>query len=63
MDIASVSMALSQIQLGSQVGTAVLGKAMDTNEALADGLIEMIDSAAMERSVNPNVGGNFDLKI
>lgn len=63
MDIASVSMALSQVQLGTQVGTAVLGKAMDTNEALADGLIEMIDSAAMERSVNPNVGGNFDLKI
>lgn len=63
MDIASVSMALSQAELGSRVGTAVLSKAMDTNEALGEGLIEMIDAAALERSVNPSVGGNVDLKI
>lgn len=63
MDIASVSMALSQVKLGSEVGTAVLSKAMDTNESLAQGLVQMIDSAAMERSINPSVGANLDFRI
>lgn len=63
MDIAGVSMALSNVSLQSQVGTAVLSKAMDTNEALGDGLVQMIDAAAMERSVNPEVGSNFDMRV
>lgn len=63
MDIAGVSMAMSANRIQSQVGTAVLSKAMDTNEALGQGLVQMIDSAAMERSVNPNVGSNFDMSV
>ena len=63
MDIAGVSTALSNVSLQSQVGTAVLSKAMDTNEALAAGLMKLIDSAAMERSVNPSVGANFDMYV
>lgn len=63
MDIAGVSTALSNVNLQSRVGTAVLSKAMDTNEALGAGLIEMIDSAAMERSVNPHIGANFDMWV
>lgn len=62
MDIAGVSMALAQISQLSQVGTAVLSKAMDANEALGEGIVEMMDSA-MELSVNPNVGANIDLRI
>lgn len=63
MDIAGVSMALADISTQSQVGTAVLSKAMDTNEELGQGLVEMIDAAAMERSVAPGVGANFDMRI
>ena len=63
MDIAGVSMAMAANRVQSQVGTAVLSKAMDTNEALGQGLVQMIDSAAMERSVNPNVGANFDMRV
>lgn len=63
MDIAGVSMALSNISLQSQVSTAVLSKAMDTNESLGSGLVQMIDAAAMEQSVNPNVGANFDMRV
>ena len=37
----------------------MLGKAMDTNEAL----VQMIDSAAMERSVTPELGANIDLRL
>lgn len=63
MDIAGVSSALANMRIQSQVGTAVLSKAMDTNESLGAGLIDMIDSAAMEHSVTPWAGSNFDARI
>ena len=63
MDIAGLSMDLANISTMSKVGTAVLGKTLDTNEALGAGSVEMIDAAAMERSVNPAVGGQFDLRV
>ena len=63
MNITGISTGLSNIDLKSDVGIAVLSKEMDTNEALGQGLIEMIDVAAMERSVNPNVGANFDMRV
>lgn len=63
MDIAGVSMALANIQTQNDVSTAVLSKALDMNEIQGQGLVKMIDSAAMERSVNPAVGSNFDMHI
>ncbi len=63
MDIAGLSTVLSTSRLQSQVGVAVVSKAMDTNEAMGQGLIEMIDAAAMEQSVNPHVGSNLDIRI
>ncbi len=63
MDIAAVSMSLANVEMLNKVGTAMLDKAMDTNEELAGGLIQMIDSAAMEQSVNPHVGSNLDIRI
>ncbi len=63
MDIASISMAMSQSTALSKIGTAVLSNAMDTNEALGQGLVNMIDAAAMERSVNPHIGSNFDMIV
>ena len=63
MDIASISMAMAQTNTLSKIGVAVLDKAMATNEAAGQGIINMIDAAAMERSVNPAVGGNFDMLV
>ena len=63
MDIAGVSMALSNAKIANSVGTAVLGKTMDLNETMGQGLINMIDKAAMERSVNPSVGSRFDMLV
>lgn len=63
MDIAGVSMELAAASIQSKVGTAVLSKALDTNEALGAGMVEMIDAASMERSVNPSVGANLDIRI
>lgn len=63
MDIANVSLGLMGTDTMSRVDYAVLDKAMDSDKAMAQGLLQMIDAAAMERSVNPAVGGNFDMRI
>lgn len=63
MDIASLSMNLSTIDVQSQVSVAVLDKTMDMGETLGQGLVQMIDAAAMERSVHPELGGNVDVLL
>ena len=63
MDIQSVSMALSQIKTNQTVGTAVLSKAMDSQETMGNQIVNMIDRAGLERSVNPSVGSNFDVSV
>lgn len=63
MDIAGLSMAMSAGRLQGEVSTSVLKKTMDTNEALGDRLVQMIDASAAERSVNPSVGSNFDIRV
>ena len=61
MDIAQLAMSMSQVNTMNSVGTAVLSKAMDTNEQMGNEIVKMIDRSAMELSVNPNVGANFDV--
>lgn len=61
MDIPALSVALSGVKTANDVGMAVLSKAMDQSEIQGAGLVSMIDAAAMERSVNPAVGSNFDM--
>lgn len=63
MDIASVSMALANTNTLTQVGVAVLDKTMESTEVLGQGIMKMMDAAAMERSVNPAVGSNFDMLV
>ena len=63
MDIAGLSMSMASNNLQTKIGTAVLSKAMDTNEALGQGIVQMIDSAAMDSSVTPELGAIIDLRI
>lgn len=63
MDVASLSTALSLSSSLNQIGIAVLDKALNTNQILGQGLVEMIDSAVMERSVYPHIGSNFDMVV
>ena len=63
MDIAGLSIALSQVKVQGDIGVAVLGKAMDLSETLGAGMVEMLDAAAMEQSVAPHIGGNIDVSI
>ncbi len=61
MDIQGLSVAMSQANILTDVGTAVLAKSMDTSESMAAGVINMIDRSSMELSVNPNIGSNIDV--
>jgi len=63
MNIQGISMALSAINTKNDVGIAMLSKSLDQNKTAGDGVVKMIDAAAMERSVSPGVGGHFDMKI
>ncbi|MBQ9142550.1 MAG: YjfB family protein [Lachnospiraceae bacterium] len=63
MDIAKLSMNMAMMDTQTQVGVTILDNAMDMGESLAAGMVEMIDAAAMEASVNPELGGNVDIRI
>ena len=63
MDIARLSLAMSASQTQSAFAVAMLSKSLDTVENIGAQITDMIDSAAMERSVNPGVGANFDMYV
>ena len=55
MDIAALSMGISQADVMNNVETAVLAKSLDTMKETGAGLIDMMDRSVMERSVNPDI--------
>ncbi len=63
MDIAALSTVMAQNELGTQIGIAVLDKSMETAEIAGAQVVQMIDSAAMQRSVTPYLGGNIDISV
>ena len=58
MDIAAISMAMSQQNLMTNVNVAILSKGLDTVEDLGTDIVKM-----MEQSVQPNLGQNIDISI
>ncbi|MDK2809183.1 MAG: hypothetical protein PWP24_1920 [Clostridiales bacterium] len=58
MDIAALSMAMSQSNTMTQVGTAMLGKSLETVATQGDSMVNM-----MEQSVTPELGQTIDLKL
>ncbi len=58
MDIAALSMSLNQINTSSEVGVAMLSKALETQETMGAEMVKM-----MEQSVNPHIGANIDVSV
>lgn len=62
MDITALNnIALSQITPNtspSDIGVAILGKQLDVTQKLGDTMVQ-----ALERSVNPHIGGNIDISV
>ncbi len=65
MDIAEISMSLSQNQLMSAVGTAMLGKTLDIVEGQADALTASMNmnTPSLESMVYPTSGTMIDMRI
>ena len=63
MDITGISMAMSQNKVMTQVGIAMMSNTMDIAETAGAAITNMIDTVGMEQSVNPNIGGNFNMTI
>ena len=54
---------IAQTNLLSDVGTAMLSKSLDMAETMGASMTDLLDSAAMERSVNPDLGANIGISI
>ncbi len=63
MDIPGLSMAMAQSRVQSDFSVAVLSKTMDDGRQLGEGMVKMLDAAALERSVTPYLGGNIDMLV
>lgn len=63
MDIPELSMALSLSKVQTDFGAAMLKNSLDTLSDVGSAVAEMIDTSAMELSVNPDIGANIDLKV
>jgi len=65
MDMGLVNMAVNFTQAANMndISTAVLAKVLDTSRGVGQDMVDLLDSAAMERSVNPSVGSNFDMSV
>lgn len=58
MDIAAISMGLSQIKLAQEASVSVMKMAMDTAKSQSSDLTKL-----MEQSVNPSLGQSIDIKL
>lgn len=58
MDIAGLSINMSQAHLLTEVKTAMLAKNLDAQDQMKESI-----KAMMEQSVNPNLGKNIDVSI
>ncbi|MFD0824983.1 YjfB family protein [Neobacillus sp. M.A.Huq-85] len=65
MDIASLSMGISQSKLHQDASIAVMKMAMDTAKGQGDMVNELLSppTQAMEQSVQPQLGGILDIRI
>jgi len=59
MDIAALSMAMSQSTVQQSAGIAVMKMAMDTGKENATQMTEMIKNSAMD----PNLGSHLDVSV
>jgi putative motility protein YjfB-like len=65
MDIAALSINLSQMKVGQQASIAVMKKVMNTVKDQAVDLTQMLEvnTRMIEQSVNPHIGANIDIKL
>lgn len=65
MDIAGLSMGLSQMKVAQEANVSVMKMAMNTAKGQNMDLTKMLEvnTKIMEQSVNPHIGGNIDISL
>ena len=65
MDIAGLSMSLSQMKAAQQVSVSVMKLSMDTAKNQGSEMVQMIQSNTrmLEQSVTPYLGASIDIKL
>ncbi|OCT13155.1 hypothetical protein A8709_20640 [Paenibacillus pectinilyticus] len=63
MDIAAMSMVMSQSSLAQNASLSVLKLAMDSAQTNATNMTEMLSQSALQQFVQPHLGGSIDLKV
>ena len=63
MDIAALSMGLSQIKVAQEASISVMKMAMDSTKVQVVDMAKMLqaNTEVMERSINPHIGGSIDI--
>ena len=66
MDIARMSMVLSQSQIQQQVSLSLMKKTMEQTKENGDFVSQMLQGASiqsLQHAAQPHLGGNIDLKL
>ena len=66
MDIAALSMGLSQMKVAQQASISVMKMAMDTAKAQASDLASLLESSTTkvsDNSLTPHLGRNIDTNV
>jgi len=65
MDIAALSMALSQMNVRQEASVSIMKKTMDQAESNGEGVVKMLQDSSlktMEQSVRPHIGSQLDIR-
>lgn len=54
---------MSMVNTQNAYGVAMLSKSLDQVSSTGGQIVEMMDAASMELSVNPHIGSNIDISI
>lgn len=65
MDIAALSVLMSQGQVQQQAGVSVMKMAMNVAETQGNMMTDLLDKTAksLEMSVQPHLGGSVDIRV
>ncbi len=65
MDIAALSMGLSQMKVAQEASISVMKMAMDAGQTRMNDMVQMVqqNTKMMEQSVTPHLGSNLDIKL
>ncbi|UTR13864.1 YjfB family protein [Salipaludibacillus sp. LMS25] len=63
MDIAALSIGMSQLKVQQQVDVSLLKKVMDTSGQKTEFIDKMLDVKNIEKSVQPHLGSSIDMTL